>query len=156
MTKKILILLLFLPMVLAFEEGDIYTQEQIDNADFSDFDYSTIGCRSENRVFFAGNSINHIYSCLNLKRSQNLTQYEVYRRYYFLTIPLWFLDWCQSEYGWEFCAQHYNGFIQNPDNGVFSAMATAEGIIQNLKGYQQDYLPENYRTWLENRELFPP
>jgi len=145
--------MLIIPLAFAFEEGDIYSQAQVDSADFDSFDYNTIQCRSENTVFFAGGSINHIYSCLNLHRMKNMTYYIVERDYYFATIPLWLLDWCRDEYGWQVCAEHYNGFLQNPGNQF--GMYRAERIIQNLKGYQQSDLDPGYREWLENRELFP-
>jgi len=143
------LILLVLPFVYAFEEGEVYSQQQIDNFNFDGITYVELDCRSENLIYFRGETVYHFYSCLNLQR-KNITHYEVNREFYNIPITIDQMQWCVDTYGLETCKQHYNNFLQQG----WTIPKVAQ-IIAHLKNLQQDYLPENIRQWLENRILFP-
>lgn len=145
MKKLIVLLFLFmlLPFALALEEGQILTQQQIDNFDVNQITASFLQCQ-EGNVELNQLIIRKHFSCLNLQKNDDDNTYEVYRQDAYIDISVESLQLCVNNYPLEYCQALYVQYLV----GYFDAYL--ESIKNNILEWQTLDVPQSWLDWFND------
>lgn len=145
--KKIMfgmIVLLVIPLALAIEEGDVYTQQQIDNFNTDLISPQFLQCQEGNTT------INNIwikkhFSCLELRLADDEEMlYEVVRTYKFIPLLTSEAEECVENNPVEYCQTLYETFL------VRNFLGYIETIRVRVHDWQTPYVPPSWMDWLND------
>lgn len=130
--KKIIsigLCILLLPLVLGFEEGQIITQEQLDNLDLNLVTWSFLQCEGSYYPLFIPYALINPYTCLNLHPYEE-NNYIIVRDQYETWVSYEAAFHCLLNYDFTICKERFKAEVRK------QALETVDDIRLNLEEHQ--------------------
>lgn len=145
MRKLILIgfCILLLPLVLAFEEGQNITQEQLDSLNLNLTTWNFLDCEGDPFPLFRGRGIINQYTCLSLDKINNDT-YIVIRKDYETLVRYRSAYRCLLNFNFTICKEYFTIEVRR------QALQTVEKIRLELSEFQTEASNSQIQELFEN------